>query len=987
MMKNNYYLPTAIALAVMALSACQSDSIKPESYGNDAPLTFNVSLYGTNKSIETKSSELLSADRQLNIPLTCVESEGIDAGLSAEGRSAVSTKGEQINADTDTAPLFNFADKIDNHFYIAAFNNNGTRFIPGSAEVTEDPQTHYKEARYINGTWTVPGTEYIWAGTETKTFYAFTNLPAKEEGVLEADITCVDDTKETLTYTILPADARKQKDILVGFYQGEPIYDEVARKGGIAEITFVHPMTAVKFVKGTFDGITAIKFKSISISNTYAGGTAVLTPASAAQTDAKDKVSWTPGTTMQEVTLSPVSGQTELAVEATTGVIGGTDGTFLLVPQNLAEQAMTITVLAEIDGVETVLTAHIEEGQWKAGYTNTYTLGYDNCSYVIEVTENNLTFSNTDSEEVRSFNVTSYKYPINDEASSTIVPFDAEYSIDGKAVDDEQKVWFPFGEGSLGNEITGLSPTGNLGATGFSARYLTARKRTDIEPASPYKWTEDTPVGSPSNPVDLSKLGIGGESTTVQNTANCYIVKHPGYYKFPCVYGNSIQGGTPTSAGYKSVVPSATNAHILLSSFNSSTGRYSFLNSQGKPINDDPSIGAYVISDVAGSITGFDAGKVKACILWCDALDDTDGLLVRNVELHYAEEHPDEAYISFETIDKDKMVQGNAVIVLYYDSNATGYLDDEGEALWSWHIWVTDAGLGTDNVGEVGAAGSESGSYSFMSRNLGWCEGFGGNTYKATNKNIQIRIRQSYGKNREYRYIYVSQPDVFVSGTLGNCMYYQYGRKDPFIGRLNSTTQKSFYRLDDSGDIVTLSGISKGSPLFEYGTSMANANLDIVNSIKYPFYSATYNDRFYRNVWMRDNYETGSVDTFIKTIYDPSPYGYKVPNANAFSYWATSDDWVVDTSTSHRGVTFKNKNGEFLDNLFFPAMGYIWNGDFTKFQYYGTICYYACVDLATDGSIKCLVFPGGSSLINTSFDRVNVTPIRPILELPETPAN
>lgn len=35
-------------------------------------------------------------------------------------------------------------------------------------------------------------------------------------------------------------------------------------------------------------------------------------------------------------------------------------------------------------------------------------------------------------------------------------------------------------------------------------------------------------------------------SSTVQNTANCYVVSAPGYYCFPLVYGNAIKMVRPT---------------------------------------------------------------------------------------------------------------------------------------------------------------------------------------------------------------------------------------------------------------------------------------------------------------------------------------------------------------------------------------------------------------------------------------------------------
>ena len=63
-----------------------------------------------------------------------------------------------------------------------------------------------------------------------------------------------------------------------------------------------------------------------------------------------------------------------------------------------------------------------------------------------------------------------------------------------------------------------------------------------------------------SNPLDLSKFNYKTEMPADMNTANCYIVRHAGTYKIPLVYGNGVQGGSATEAGYKfTTTGSSTN--------------------------------------------------------------------------------------------------------------------------------------------------------------------------------------------------------------------------------------------------------------------------------------------------------------------------------------------------------------------------------------------------------------------------------------------
>ena len=43
--------------------------------------------------------------------------------------------------------------------------------------------------------------------------------------------------------------------------------------------------------------------------------------------------------------------------------------------------------------------------------------------------------------------------------------------------------------------------------------------------------------------IDLSKIDFLTGKKTKRNTANCYVIRKPGKYKFPIVYGNSIKNG------------------------------------------------------------------------------------------------------------------------------------------------------------------------------------------------------------------------------------------------------------------------------------------------------------------------------------------------------------------------------------------------------------------------------------------------------------
>lgn len=55
--------------------------------------------------------------------------------------------------------------------------------------------------------------------------------------------------------------------------------------------------------------------------------------------------------------------------------------------------------------------------------------------------------------------------------------------------------------------------------------------------------------------IDLSYRDINGNVLATQNTANCYVIKEPGTYKFPLVYGNAIKNGKVNTAAYTNIEP------------------------------------------------------------------------------------------------------------------------------------------------------------------------------------------------------------------------------------------------------------------------------------------------------------------------------------------------------------------------------------------------------------------------------------------------
>ena len=382
--------------------------------------------------------------------------------------------------------------------------------------------------------------------------------------------------------------------------------------------------------------------------------------------------------------------------------------------------------------------------------------------------------------------------------------------------------------------------------------------------------------------------------TVDENTANCYVVGAPGYYCFPLVYGNAIKNGASNTSAYTS---KKTGSDILKK----------FINHTGNPITSP------YIKENAG------CAPAKAELVWQDAPN-----LVSNIQFN----NTGNGNISFK-VDKSNIRQGNAVIAIK---------DASGAILWSWHIWVTD-----ENIGQtIEVTNHQSKKYKFMPVNLGWCDG---RTETYAERSCKVRFTAGDASKE----VIIKQVSASIT-TGGNHPYYQWGRKDPFLpsnGLYN--TNKTWYDKDGNAH--------KGNPKMEY---FSKGTTCIMNYILKPdvVQKNMSGDYTYANLWSADNnVYTANDENVIKTIYDPSPVGFKLPPSNAFTGFTTTGKGVWNDLSKINGTWDSSLKGWnfYTDSskkktISFPASGcresvsgvldrvghygYYWSA-VPYFQYYG----------------------------------------------------
>lgn len=181
-------------------------------------------------------------------------------------------------------------------------------------------------------------------------------------------------------------------------------------------------------------------------------------------------------------------------------------------------------------------------------------------------------------------------------------------------------------------------------------------------------------------------------------------------------------------------------------------------------------------------------------------------------------------FVAADSDDKDKIREGNAVI---------GGYGAGGTLIWSWHIWVADYNPDAEG-GTVDFNG-----YSMMTRNLGAL---------ASDISSQEKILASYG------------------------LYYQWGRKDPFIGpsTYNASNGTSAGMYNGSGSRVYLQTAASSA---ETGTEAYAVQhpLTFITGV-----SGSEND------WLWGTHTADLWSDSKKSVYDPCPHGWRVAPSAVF---------------------------------------------------------------------------------------------------------
>lgn len=614
-------------------------------------------------------------------------------------------------------------------------------------------------------------------------------------------------------------------------------------KGGTVSLEFGHALAGVKFVASNVTGST---IKTITLKGLQGEGTCTYTYDYDAGTG---KFDWRTRGDKRDFSQTfdvKLSEQQEEERQPITDICPKT--TFMMIPQTLEGVTVEVTLVETASGESFTLTGSLAQtGTWEAGKIYTYAISTEsiNWEYVFEVTPS-----------------PSITLPPGTTTTSITLPLGTttgQYTVTSYR---QRK-----GDHSRREAVAWKAEN-----TGFS--------ETDLEDGTPVETTLDKILSDftyqDENPSETEKsYSLEVTTTTLKTT---YDGDQTLKENTPLGSEDSPYDLSTHDENGSGIAQTTANCYVV-----SAAGTYQLPLVYGNAIKNGSENSAayqggnfkdYLNRTISSSrITGAD----NAVLVWSDGF-----FMFKDIHLDTGKQN-----LVF-TIDPDYMQQANAVLAVRDASN---------RIMWSWHIWVTERPVYTErHTLQDLFVGSN--TYELMQCNLGWVDG---KMVYYNQRDLTFRFTQAgSGKTAELKV--TQEGETFDYKDVGST-YYQWGRKDPLVALKNwGSYRYEDYRLHETGD---------PDYVYRYETGPTT----IGDAIQHPnvFYTrgttgaADWNFDHITTLWNADA-DGGTLEstTSVKTIYDPSPRGFKVPMPRAFAVWVNGHEGDESTKGELNGYVFED---------------------------------------------------------------------------------
>ena len=847
-------------LTVLGLTACSDNELDSTNIGqNGTAVKFQVTTAGEQAQQAAKANPALAMTRA-----------GFAEQLKMQGLTPedLATRKIEIPGNSEYCLIESTVAGIDDDFTnasVAATRANITTTATlgkfsaiayrgtSATSISTTPWFHNAE---VNADGTLATTQ-LWSWSEPYArFYAV--YPQITTSYSKLTLSPASNTSTPYVNIEVEPTVQNQKDLMTACSGTTPIHYATQGTAPAVPLQFQHAMTAIRFKIG--DRLSGThKITKIEIVGAKSKGKFTLPSSVQATTGASFNSAWSDVSTPATFTLNGINVSTSGHVNETIVGKDGDNFTFYMIPQTLSSD---VKVKVYFDNQASPAIIAPFTGTWKAGTTKTYALSQsaNNLKYTFEATPNPSEAANTEGATT-TYQITSY---VNDDKQHRsvkwkVVSYDADG--DGTFSMSEKPDWL-----TIPNE--GRTTTQDV------EQYTATFKANQRDVLADFNNAMKT-----ADPVTNYNLANAKGEAAIENTANCYIISAPGTYRIPLVYGNAIKGGGTNSSAYTS-----SKTKVM--------GTEEFVLQEFVDHNDHKITSPYINVQNAGD------PATQAEIVWSDVAG-----VVSNASVTGSRQN---SFLEF-TVNKNQLVNGNAVIAV---KNASGTV------MWSWHLWFTPK----SSLKKIPFTSGGT-TYNFMTDNLGWkyTKWTGG-----LKREVVVKIEQQAetGEKKTATITLKQAAGNNVREGYGNL--YQWGRKDPLPGTDNfypNTAPNIGYKFNDGYVIV-------GDQVADY-TNPANVQRmekrTIGLSIREPGImlpkvgggKLSWTNHQYINLWSADNdkmYESETpIKNGVKTIYDPSPVGFKVPDAYAFK------DLSKGVAVWENGYTLKLDNDK---DIYFPAGGY-----------------------------------------------------------------
>ena len=843
-------------LTVLGLTACSDNELDSTNIGqNGTAVKFQVTTAGEQAQQAAKANPALAMTRA-----------GFAEQLKMQGLTPedLATRKIEIPGNSEYCLIESTVAGIDDDFTnasVAATRANITTTATlgkfsaiayrgtSATSISTTPWFHNAE---VNADGTLATTQ-LWSWSEPYArFYAV--YPQITTSYSKLTLSPASNTSTPYVNIEVEPTVQNQKDLMTACSGTTPIHYATQGTAPAVPLQFQHAMTAIRFKIG--DRLSGThKITKIEIVGAKSKGKFTLPSSVQATTGASFNSAWSDVSTPATFTLNGINVSTSGHVNETIVGKDGDNFTFYMIPQTLSSD---VKVKVYFDNQASPAIIAPFTGTWKAGTTKTYALSQsaNNLKYTFEATPNPSEAANTEGATT-TYQITSY---VNDDKQHRsvkwkVVSYDADG--DGTFSMSEKPDWL-----TIPNE--GRTTTQDV------EQYTATFKANQRDVLADFNNAMKT-----ADPVTNHNLANAKGEAAIENTANCYIISAPGTYRIPLVYGNAIKGGD-------------TNASAYTSSKTKVMGTEEFVLQEFVDHNDHKITSPYINVQNSGD------QATKAEVVWSDVAG-----VVSNASVAGSGQN---SFLEF-TVNKNQLVNGNAVIAV---KNAAGTV------MWSWHLWFTPkSSLKTIPFTSVGS------TYNFMTDNLGWkyTKWTGG-----LKREVVVKIEQQAetGEKKTATITLKQAAGNNVREGYGNL--YPWGRKDPLPGT-NTFYPNTGYKFKDGYAIVGDSHAEYTNPANVQRMEKRTIGLSIREpGIMLPKVGGgklSWTNHQYINLWSADNdkmYESETpIKNGVKTIYDPSPVGFKVPDAYAFK------DLSKGGAVWENGYTLKVDNDK---DIYFQAGGY-----------------------------------------------------------------